>query len=129
MIAGIGVDVVPFDRVRRMVDRYGPRFLDRVFTAVEKRHCLENADPVPNLAGRIAAHRVCMLLMLATTSGAVFFRVFLALWALTAQGRHFEAFYACNAWIGWLLPLGLTALWLRNGARQTEARTPFARAV
>jgi hypothetical protein len=81
------------------------------------------------LSGRIAAHRVCMLLMLATTSGAVFFRVFLALWALTAQGRHFEVFYACDAWIGWLLPLGLTALWLRNGTRQADARTPFARAV
>ena len=59
---------------------------------------------------RIAAHRVCMVLMLATASGAVFFRIFLALWAMTGPSRWFEAFYACDSWIAWLLPLAVTAL-------------------
>ncbi|MDE8652384.1 DUF2306 domain-containing protein [Novosphingobium album (ex Liu et al. 2023)] len=72
------------------------------------------------LLGRVAAHRAAMLLMLAVTSGAVFFRVFLALWALLADGRHFVLFYSCNAWAGWLLPLTLTAAWLRRN----EARFP-----
>ncbi|MFM5922833.1 MAG: DUF2306 domain-containing protein, partial [Novosphingobium sp.] len=43
---------------------------------------------------RIAAHRACMLLMAATTTGAVFFRVYLALFALYGDLRHYEAFYA-----------------------------------
>jgi uncharacterized membrane protein YozB (DUF420 family) len=59
---------------------------------------------------RVEAHRACMLLMVATTSGAVFFRVFLALWAIVGARRQFETFYACDAWIAWLLPLVLTAL-------------------
>lgn len=59
---------------------------------------------------RIAAHRACMLLMLATTSGAVFFRVYLALWAMYGTSRGFETFYACDSWIAWMLPLAVTAL-------------------
>ena len=66
---------------------------------------------------RIAAHRVCMVLMLAATSGAVFFRIFLALWAMTGPSRWFETFYACDSWIAWLLPLGVTGLWLRSNGR------------
>jgi uncharacterized membrane protein YozB (DUF420 family) len=59
---------------------------------------------------RIATHRTCMILMVATTSGAVFFRIYLALWALFGTRRQFDTFYACDAWIAWLLPLALTAL-------------------
>lgn len=59
---------------------------------------------------RVEAHRACMLLMLATTSGAMFFRVHLALWAMLGTRRQFDAFYACDAWIAWLLPLIVTAL-------------------
>jgi hypothetical protein len=59
---------------------------------------------------RYGAHRACMLMMLATTSGALFFRIYLALWALFGTHRQFETFYAFDAWIAWLLPLALTAL-------------------
>jgi len=62
---------------------------------------------------RIAEHWTCMLLMTATTSGAVFFRIFLALWAMLGSSRWFEAFYASDAWVAWMLPLGVTALVLR----------------
>lgn len=59
---------------------------------------------------RIVAHRTCMILMTATTFGAVVFRVFLALWATFGTARGFEPFYECDAWIAWMLPLGTTAL-------------------
>jgi len=59
---------------------------------------------------RVEAHWTCMLLLVATTSGAVFFRIFLALWAMFGVGRWFEVFYACDAWVAWLLPLSVTAL-------------------
>jgi len=61
---------------------------------------------------RVAAHWTCMLLMTATTFGAVFFRIFLALWAIFGTRRWFETFYACDAWVAWLLPLSVTALLL-----------------
>jgi hypothetical protein len=58
-----------------------------------------------------------MVLMVATTSGAVFFRIYLALWALFGTRRQFDTFYACDAWIAWLLPLALTALVLGGISR------------
>lgn len=66
--------------------------------------------------GDIARHRASMVMMAAVTSGAVFFRIYLAFWAILAHGRHFVAFYACNAWIAWLLPLLVSAFWLHRGA-------------
>lgn len=59
---------------------------------------------------RIAAHLACMMLMTATAFGAVFFRIFLALWALYGPRRAFEDFYALDSWIAWMLPLGATAI-------------------
>ncbi len=72
---------------------------------------------------RVAAHRACMLLMLAVTSGAIFFRIYLAFWAIFAHGRQFELFYACDAWVAWLLPLAITAFALkRSGPRRADTR-------
>lgn len=66
--------------------------------------------------GQTRQHRACMLLMAATMSGAVFFRLWLALWAIHGQPRHFELFYACDAWFAWLLPLTLTGAYLQHTA-------------
>jgi hypothetical protein len=64
--------------------------------------------------GRIAAHRAMMVMLAATTSGAIFFRIYLALWAIFAHGRYFDLFYACDAWIAWALPLGISARFMRQ---------------
>ncbi len=73
-------------------------------------------------ARRAAQHRVCMLLMAATASGAVFFRIYLALWAILGTERYFEAFYALDAWIAWLGPLSATAVLLKQtGSRNAAA--------
>lgn len=59
---------------------------------------------------RIAAHRACMILMTATAMGAVFFRIYLGLWAMCGGPSHwFDTFYACDAWVAWLVPLAATA--------------------
>ena len=65
-------------------------------------------------AGRVDQHRACMLLMTATASGAIFFRVYLASWTILAEGRHFAAFYSVDAWLAWLLPLLATALFIKK---------------
>ena len=64
--------------------------------------------------GRVAQHRASMLLMAATTTGAVFFRVYLALWAIFGDLRHYEAFYALDAWLAWSLPLAAMAFFLKR---------------
>ena len=74
-------------------------------------------------ARRVAQHRAFMLLMAATTSGAVFFRVYLALWAIFGDLRHYEAFYALDAWLAWSLPLAAMAIFLkRTGGFRTVPR-------
>lgn len=65
-------------------------------------------------AGRVDEHRACMLLMTATASGAIFFRVYLASWTILAEGRHFALFYSADAWFAWLLPLLATALFIKK---------------
>lgn len=72
---------------------------------------------------RYAAHWTCMLLMTATTMGAVVFRVFLALWAMQGASRWFEAFYALDSWIAWMLPLGATALLLQARSKRRLIRS------
>lgn len=59
--------------------------------------------------GRVRMHQACMLMMAAVTSGAIFFRIWLALWAIYGTHRYYRVFYSVDAWIGWLLPLAATA--------------------
>ena len=64
--------------------------------------------------GKAAAHARAMLLVAAVTSGAVFFRIYLGLWARFGVHGYFKAFYACDAWAAWGLPLLAMALLTRS---------------
>ena len=55
MILGIGVDIVEVERIRRAVDRYGERFVGRVFTAREAAYCRRCAHPDQRFAAKEAA--------------------------------------------------------------------------
>ena len=55
--------------------------------------------------GRIKAHQTYMLMVAAVTSGAIFFRIYLGLYAHYGPRGFFYYFYGFNAWIAWLLPL------------------------
>ncbi len=69
----------------------------------------------------VAAHKACMLLMAATTTGAIVFRVLLGLWARFGEVQQFETVYAIDAWIAWILPLGLMAFLLRRGTHLVDS--------
>jgi holo-[acyl-carrier protein] synthase len=55
MIYGIGIDIVKTARIRAAVERWGPRFLERVFTAEEISYAYKKTDPFPSLSVRFAA--------------------------------------------------------------------------
>jgi holo-[acyl-carrier protein] synthase len=56
MIYGIGVDLVKVDRLARVVERYGERFLKRVFTDREIAYCQTRAKQgIYQFAQRFAA--------------------------------------------------------------------------
>ena len=52
-----GVDIIEISRVRLVLERYGRRFLERVYTPGEIAYCRERA---PNLAARFAAKEATM---------------------------------------------------------------------
>lgn len=59
-IIGLGFDATDIPRVREVFERYGDRFLRRVFTEAEIAYCMRRRDPVPHLAGRFAAKEATM---------------------------------------------------------------------
>src|SRR6188472_3855354 len=59
-IIGLGFDATDIPRVREVFERYGERFLHRVFTDAEIAYCTRQRDPVPSLAARFAAKEAGM---------------------------------------------------------------------
>jgi holo-[acyl-carrier protein] synthase len=55
MIVGTGIDLVEIARIQHSVDRYGARFLNRVYTAAEQAYCLRKRNAAESLAARFAA--------------------------------------------------------------------------
>ncbi len=59
-ILGLGFDATDIPRVKSAFERYGDRFLRRVFTDGEIAYCTQRRNPVPHLAGRFAAKEAAM---------------------------------------------------------------------
>lgn len=56
MILGTGIDMVDIDRVARSIERYGARFLARVYTAQEIAYCeRKRRNAAESYAARFAA--------------------------------------------------------------------------
>src|SRR5258708_34103101 len=55
MIPGIGIDVIQNDRIRNSIERFGDRFLKRIYTEGEMEYCNKCADPGIHYAARFAA--------------------------------------------------------------------------
>ena len=52
MIAGIGIDLVRIERIKRTIEKWGDSFLNRVFTRNELDYSYSHVLPYPHLAGR-----------------------------------------------------------------------------
>ncbi|MEX1204796.1 MAG: holo-ACP synthase [Dongiaceae bacterium] len=59
MILGIGSDIIDIRRIERTLERFGPRFVDRLFTAVERRKSEGRAKRAASYAKRFAAKEAC----------------------------------------------------------------------
>ncbi|MGC2695990.1 MAG: holo-ACP synthase [Candidatus Angelobacter sp.] len=60
MIVGTGVDITEVPRIKAAMERFGDRFLRRVFTPEEARYCLGKANANERLAARFAAKEAGM---------------------------------------------------------------------
>lgn len=54
-ILGVGTDIIEIDRFRKAMDKYGQRFLDRLFSSKEQEHCERYSDPERRFAARFCA--------------------------------------------------------------------------
>jgi holo-[acyl-carrier protein] synthase len=60
MIVGTGIDIAEVPRIAQAIERFGQRFLRRIFTAGEIRYCDAKANRVERYAARFAAKEAAM---------------------------------------------------------------------
>jgi holo-[acyl-carrier protein] synthase len=59
-IIGLGFDATDIPRIAEIIERYGVRFTDRIFTAIEVAYCTRRRAPAIHYAGRFAAKEAAM---------------------------------------------------------------------
>lgn len=55
MIYGIGIDIVRVERMREVIEKWGEKFLRRIFSEEELSYCYKKKNPYLSLAVRFAA--------------------------------------------------------------------------
>jgi holo-[acyl-carrier protein] synthase len=55
VVTGIGIDVIQNERIRDSIQRFGDRFLHRIYTEGEIEYCKKCAQPEIHYAARFAA--------------------------------------------------------------------------
>ncbi len=60
MIVGTGIDIAEVPRIRQAMQRFGDRFVHRIYTAGEIRYCDSKANRVERYAARFAAKEAAM---------------------------------------------------------------------
>lgn len=74
MILGIGNDIIDIRRVERSIERWGSRFLDRIFTDVERTKSDRRAQRAASYAKRFAAKEACAKALGTGVNAGVFWR-------------------------------------------------------
>lgn len=59
MILGVGSDLIDIRRIERTIGRFGDRFLERVFTSIERQRSEQRGDRAASYAKRFAAKEAC----------------------------------------------------------------------
>jgi holo-[acyl-carrier protein] synthase len=59
LIIGLGSDIIDIRRIARSIERFGDRFLERVFTETERAKSERRANSVESYAKRYAAKEAC----------------------------------------------------------------------
>ena len=74
MILGVGTDIVDERRIRRSLDRFGDRFVTRIFTTAERNAAQKRGQTTLYFAKRFAAKEACAKALGTGLSGGVFWR-------------------------------------------------------
>ena len=60
MIVGLGLDLTEISRIAELLERWGDRFVERVFTEGEREFAFSRAEPARHLAARFAAKEAAL---------------------------------------------------------------------
>lgn len=74
MILGLGSDLIDITRIEAAIERFGPRFINRVFTAVEQEKSDRRANRAASYARRFAAKEACAKALGTGLNRGVFWR-------------------------------------------------------
>ncbi len=55
MVIGLGIDIIEIDRIQKSIEKFGDKFLKKIYTANELKYCLEKQNKFQHLAARFAA--------------------------------------------------------------------------
>ena len=55
MILGIGIDIIEINRIRRSIEKFEGRFLNKIYTETELDYCLSKKNKYQHFAARFAA--------------------------------------------------------------------------
>ncbi len=55
MILGTGIDIVKISRIKNLIEKYGERFLKKIYTEAEIEYCQQKKIYAPSFAARFAA--------------------------------------------------------------------------
>jgi holo-[acyl-carrier protein] synthase len=74
MILGIGSDLIDIRRIEQTIARHGDRFIDRIFTDVERAKAERRANRIDTYAKRFAAKEACAKALGTGLRAGVFWR-------------------------------------------------------
>ena len=74
MILGIGSDIIDIRRIEKTLEKHGQRFIDRIYTEIEKQKSERRAQRVPSYAKRFAAKEACSKALGTGLSNGVYWR-------------------------------------------------------
>ncbi len=74
MILGLGSDLIDITRIEAALVRFGPRFINRIFTPVEQSKSERRANRAASYARRFAAKEACAKALGTGLSKGVFWR-------------------------------------------------------
>jgi len=74
MIIGLGSDLIDIRRIEQTLERFGPRFINRVFTELEQKKSERRAARAATYAKRFAAKEACAKALGTGLKNGVFWR-------------------------------------------------------
>jgi holo-[acyl-carrier protein] synthase len=55
LVMGIGIDIIEISRIKESIEKYGDKFLKKIYTENEIKYCLTKTNKFQHLAARFAA--------------------------------------------------------------------------